>query len=254
MARARVSAAGRRGRERGPAARGAAPRRVARRAEAAPEPCPITGLPRGPAALQGWSEGLAAARGRGEPCALGLVDVDGMLEHVTALGRVRAEAVLRGVAERLRTVLTDQALLGRWAGDLFGVALPGVDVEPALGLLERARVAVSARPLRVGRGAEQREVRVTVSVGLAAVPRDAPDLAGVLDAARAALWRAKGLGGDRLGLPAREKMGLKTSYYAQRQLEQLKRLAGRLGVSEAVLLRQALEDLLLREKDRAPPG
>jgi diguanylate cyclase (GGDEF)-like protein len=193
-----------------------------------------------------WAAALAAAQGR--PCALALLDVDGMSGLGEALGPARGDALLRAVAERLRGVLTDQAHLARWAGDLFGVALPGVDVEQAVGLLERARMAVSARPFKLGRGPEAREVAATVSVGLAAVPRDAPDLAGLLDAARAALWRAKGLGGDRLGLPARERMVLKTSYYPQRQLEQLKRAAARVGVSEAVLLREALDELLLRKK------
>lgn len=252
MARARGSQAkakakGKAAKAQSPRARGGKPRGKTARS-AAPKPA----LPEGEAAVALWSQALAAARGRGAPCVLGLIDVDGMHAHALALGRARGDALLRGVSERLQGVLTDQAHLARWAGDLFGVALPDVDVEPAVGLLERARAAVSARPFRVGRGPEAREVQVTVSVGLAGVPRDAPDLPGLLDAARAALWRAKSLGGDRLGLPARERMVLKTSYYAQRQLEQLKRAAARVGVSEAVLLREALEDLLLRKKIPAP--
>ena len=232
--------------------RGPARKKPPPRAKAQRKPASSAELPAGPAAVQAWTEALTQARGRGSPCVLALIDVDGMSEHALALGPARGDALLRGIVERLQGVLTDQAHLGRWAGDLFGVALPDVDVEPAVGLLERARSAVSGRPFRVGRGPEAREVAATVSVGLAGVPRDAPDLAGLLDAARAALWRAKSLGGDRLGLPARERMVLKTSYYAQRQLEQLKRAAARLGVSEAVLLREALEELLLSKKAPAP--
>lgn len=237
-----------------PAGKARASKKPGGKAAGARAPAAKPALPAGEAAVELWSQALAASRGRGAPCVLGLIDVDGMSGHSLALGRARGDALLRAITERLQGVLSDQAHLARWAGDLFGVALPDVDVEPAVGLLERARAAVSARPFRVGRGPEAREVQATVSVGLAGVPRDAPDLPGLLDAARAALWRAKGLGGDRLGLPARERMVLKTSYYAQRQLEQLKRAAARVGVSEAVLLREALEDLLLRKKAPPPEG
>jgi hypothetical protein len=43
-------------------------------------------------------------------------------------------------------------------------------------------------------------------------------------------------------------MVLKTSYYPGDQLAKLKRLAGRTGLKESVLLREALEDLFLKHK------
>lgn len=237
MARARAARRGRRA-----AKRPAAPARPA-----AAQP------PHGPAARALWTEATAAALGRGEPCSLGLVDIDGFSTHVLELGPDRAQALLTEVARRLEARLTDRAHFGRLAGDLFGVALPGVDLEPALGLLEQVREAVARAPFTVGRGPARRKLVVTVSVGVAAAPRDATDGNALIEQARAALWRAKSLGGNRVGLPARDKMVLKTSYYPQGQLEQLKRLAARRGVAEAVLLREALDDLFLKHKDR-PPG
>lgn len=237
MARARPARRGRR-----PAKRPAAPARP----DAAAQP------PHGAAARALWSDATAAALGRGEPCSLGLVDVDGFSAHVEALGADRARALLTEVTRRLEARLTDRSFFGRLAGDLFGVALPGVDLEPALGLLEQVRDAVARTPFSVGRGPERRKVAVTVSIGVAAAPRDATSGDALIEQARAALWRAKSLGGNRVGLPARDKMVLKTSYYPQGQLEQLKRLAARRGVAEAVLLREALDDLFLKHKDRAP--
>ena len=84
---------------------------------------------------------MQASLERGEPCTLALLDVDGFAQHVRALGRDRSDALLRDVADRLREALSDQALLGRLGGDQFGVALPGVVVEEALGLLERVRLS-----------------------------------------------------------------------------------------------------------------
>ena len=47
-------------------------------------------------------------------------------------------------------------------------------------------------------------------------------------------------------------MVLKSSYYPATQLERLKALASRLDVGEATVLREALEDVLLKYKDRPP--
>ncbi|MCO5170641.1 MAG: diguanylate cyclase [Planctomycetes bacterium] len=228
-----------------------APARARGKKAAAPDD-PLAQLPHAAAARARWAEALADALAQGEPCTLALVDVDGFAGHVEQLGVERARALLAEVARRLEGRLSDRAHLGRLAGDLFGVALPGVDLEPALGVLELVREAVARTAAAVGRGPARRKVAVTVSAGLAAAPRDGGDLAALLEQARGALWRAKTLGGNRLGLPARERMVLKTSYYPQGQLEQLKRLAQRRGIAEAVLLREALDDLFLKHKDQLP--
>lgn len=213
---------------------------------------PLARLPHAAAARARWAEALGGSVARNEPCTLALVDIDGFAGHVEQLGVERARALLLEVARRIESRLTDRAHLGRLAGDLFGVALPAVDLEPALGVLEHVREAVGRTPVSVGRGPARAKVVVTVSGGLAAFPRDGADEPTLLEQARGALWRAKSLGGNRLGLPARERMVLKTSYYPQGQLEQLKRLAQRRGVAEAVLLREALDDLFLKHKDRPP--
>jgi diguanylate cyclase (GGDEF)-like protein len=222
------------------------------RAATTPGACPLTALPHGAAAKATWEAALQAAQERAEPCTLALLDVDGFAQHVQALGRARSDALLKDVGARLRQALSDQALLGRLGGDQFGVALPGVVVEEALGLLESVRQAVASKPFRLGRGAKKRTVELTLSAGAAGLGRDADELSGLLESARGALWRAKERGGNRLGLPGKEKMVLKTSYYQRGQLERLKRLAASRGVSESVLLREALEDLLLVYKDRPP--
>jgi diguanylate cyclase (GGDEF)-like protein len=229
------------------------PTRRPARPQRAAAPEPLARLPHGPAARGQWADAVTQALGRGEPCTLALVDVDGFAAHAERLGAPLARAALAEVARRLAARLSDRALIGRLAGDLFGVALPAVDLEPALGLMEQVREALGKAPVTFGRGPERQKLALTVSIGLAAAPRDATDPAALLDQARSALWRAKSLGGNRVGLPFRERMVLKSSHYPQGQLEQLKRLAQRRGVAEAVLLREALDDLFLKHKDR-PPG
>ena len=59
-----------------------------------------------------------------------------------------------------------------------------------------------------------------------------------------ALHRAKTTGRNKVSLAREERMITKTSHYTQGQLERLSELATREGVGEAVLLREALDDLL----------
>src|SRR5438270_343404 len=64
-----------------------------------------------------------------------------------------------------------------------------------------------------------------------------------------ALNAAKEQGGDTVGLTPADDMVLKSSYYSAAQLARLKGLAERKKTKEAVLLREALEDVL-RKYDR----
>ena len=121
-----------------------------------------------------------------------------------------------------------------------------------MGLLALARKQIQRTPLKVGRGVRRREVSPTLSAGLASLRRDGSRAEDLIGAAQGALWRAKSLGGDRLGLPDHERMTLKSSYYPQTQLDQLKALARQAGTKESTLLREALGDLFLKFKSRAP--
>ncbi len=226
-------------------------------AAAAPAPaagvCPITGLPQGAAAWAAWEEVIAGCATAGRPCVLALLDLDDFHGLAADLGPDRAQALLAETARRLGEALGEDAQtahLGRLAGDQFGVALKDVEVEEALGRLEGVRRQVGAAAFKLGRGVRRRQVDATISVGLAGLHRDATTPRELLDQAQAALWRAKSLGGNRSGLADKDRMVLKTSYYPQPQLDQLKRLAKRLDVKESVLLREALGDLFLKYKDR----
>jgi diguanylate cyclase (GGDEF)-like protein len=219
-----------------------------RRATPTVEVCPLSGLPYRSHARASWERALREALATGESAVLALIDVDEFSRHLEELGEARGEALLGGIATRLQGTLGEG--LGRLAGDRFGLVLRGLEVEEALGLLETARAAVDRTPLRVGRGVRKRQVAATVSVGLAGLRRDGGDLRTLLVAAQGALWRAKSLGGNRCGLATRERMALKTSYYPGHQLAELKQLAKSLGVKESVLLREALDDLFLKYKDR----
>ena len=63
-----------------------------------------------------------------------------------------------------------------------------------------------------------------------------------------ALYAAKDQGGRAVALTPSDDMILKSSYYSSAQLGRLKRLAERMKKKEAVLLREALDDLLRKHE------
>lgn len=241
------------------AKRKAAPKRTAKSRKATPNPdlCPTTGALRGAVWEPRYARAVETALLEGTPLTLALVDVDGFSRHQSELETERADALLKGLIARLNDALGGLGLaasewsLGRLAGDLFGLVLAR-ELEEALGLLTLARSQVQRTPIKVGRGVRRREVSPTLSAGLASLRREGTRAEELLTAAQGALWRAKSLGGDRLGIPDSERMTLKSSYYPQTQLDQLKALAKRAGIKESVLLREALGDLFLKYKGRRP--
>ena len=83
----------------------------------------------------------------------------------------------------------------------------------------------------------------TASIGVANVPRDAKNADDLLRKADVALYSAKEQGGNAVGLTPGDEMVLKSSYYGVAQVARLKALAERQKKKEAVLLREALDDL-----------
>ena len=151
-----------------------------------------------------------------------------------------AIGVLSGTAERERWTL------GRIGGDEFAVLAPGLALESAFLRADQLRREMDAAVAKV----LPRGQRVTVSIGVAASPRDAKDPIALRRKADLALHAAKEQGGDAVGLPPSADMVLKSSYYDAAQLGRLKGLAERQKKKEAVLLREALDDVL-RKYDRA---
>ncbi|HEY5038553.1 MAG TPA: GGDEF domain-containing protein, partial [bacterium] len=94
-------------------------------------------------------------------------------------------------SETPQGVARESDLGGRFGGDEFEVILPHTDKEGALIYAERLRKRIEAVKIEVSPGVE---ARVTISIGLATFPQDAPDVAKLQGAADTALYSAKALG------------------------------------------------------------
>jgi len=196
-------------------------------------------------------EGAVIAALKEDPVATILdVDLDGLLDLNESAGRETGDKAIAAVTSALAAAAKKEGwTLGRIGGDEFALLAPGVALEPAFlraDQIRRDANAALAKALGAGR-------RCTVTIGVANTPRDTrargPEAAGELQRrADLALHAAKEQGGDAVGLTPADDMILKSSYYSAAQLGRLKGLAERMKKKEAVLLREALDDLLRKHE------
>jgi diguanylate cyclase (GGDEF)-like protein len=151
----------------------------------------LTGLPNRRAFDVKMAECERAWREEGMPFAVALADVDHFKSVNDRLGHQVGDQVLAAVATLLLEAAGRGPFVARYGGEEFALVLPGGDAAAAAALAERVR-----RSLREADHA----VRVTASLGVAAVPEDADSVESVVRAADTALYHSKNTGRDRVTL------------------------------------------------------
>lgn len=203
----------------------------------------LTGLP-DRAAFEADLAGITAKKGKNPPLlSLAVVDIDLFGAINEAHGHAGGDQVLIDLVDAFQADLAGDGTVYRFGGDALAVLMPGVEKEQAFLRMEALRSAY-AGDRRVTVNGNPVVVSVSVSMGLAAYPDDGTKAPDVIHKANEALYRAKVSGRNKICLAREEKMVTKTSHYMQGQLLGLRRLAEREQIGEAVLLREALNDLL----------
>jgi diguanylate cyclase (GGDEF)-like protein len=113
------------------------------------------------------------------------------------------DKALKGIARTFRIFLREYDLVGRFGGEEFAVLLPHTKALDAYGIAERIREHIAGTPLDVADFPEQGPVRVTVSMGVAALGANwntstGGQLTDLLAAADRALYQAKRAGRDQV--------------------------------------------------------
>ena len=158
----------------------------------------LTGLPNRRAFEVVFDDEYRAASAAGEPLCVVFCDIDHFKRINDQHGHEAGDRVLRMVAETLAQISDDRCHVARHGGEEFVVLLRGASPEQALTRLDRVRSELAQRRL-VNRATDTPFGQVTFSAGVAEVfthgdPRSA------LQAADAALYRAKAAGRNRIEL------------------------------------------------------
>lgn len=150
----------------------------------------LTGLPNRAMMRQMLDEALRNASNRRKGCALFLIDLDRFKNVNDTLGHPVGDALLRQVADRLKSVMGEHGQVGRLGGDEFKAVLPGtVDI----GLLEslaRTLIEQVSRPYSI----EGHRVVIGASLGVAIGDPGRCTADSLIRDADLALYAAKGAG------------------------------------------------------------
>jgi diguanylate cyclase (GGDEF)-like protein len=141
----------------------------------------LTGLPNRRRFHESYPVSLDEAIEKQTPLALMLIDFDHFKDINDRDGHPAGDDKLREVAQALQSVVRREDLVARYGGDEFIVVAPHSTRTDARALAERLRVAAETSGS-------------SVSIGLAVYPEDAQQHDALIEAADAALYRAKEAG------------------------------------------------------------
>jgi diguanylate cyclase (GGDEF)-like protein len=143
--------------------------------------------------------GLDLVLGENSPAlsSVAMCDLDRFKRINDAYGHAAGDEVLRRVAQLLAQVLRAGDGVIRWGGEEFLVVLPGIELERARRIVERARSWIEREPIEI----DGHQLDVTISVGVAE-RRPGEIRASLIARADEALYVAKQAGRNRVELAA----------------------------------------------------
>ncbi|MEN8163100.1 MAG: GGDEF domain-containing protein [Acidobacteriota bacterium] len=136
---------------------------------------------------------LARARRHSRPLSVALLDLDHFKKVNDTYGHLAGDTTLKRVAHVIEERVRRDELLARYGGEEFAVVLPETDLQGALIFGEMIRRQVEDSSFSF----DQQDIRVTVSVGIAALGPD-DDADALIREADTQLYRAKSAGRNRV--------------------------------------------------------
>ncbi|MFC1480164.1 GGDEF domain-containing protein [Candidatus Omnitrophota bacterium] len=118
---------------------------------------------------------------------IGMIDVDHFKQCNDRYGHLVGDAVLKKIAERLKSSVREVDMIARYGGEEFCVVLPDTSKKFAMDVAERLRRAIESEKVK----AFDEKIRTTVSVGISSYPEDGEDVGALIEKADTALYRAK---------------------------------------------------------------
>ena len=147
----------------------------------------LTGLNNHRIFQQKLTEELKRSERHKAPLSLLLIDIDYFKKVNDTYGHPVGDLVLKGVSKILQHEIRDIDIAARYGGEEFVVILPGTDSISARNIAERLRKEIMAETFTSG----GRNLKVTVSIGIATVPAEARTKEELIEKTDQALYHAK---------------------------------------------------------------
>ena len=154
----------------------------------------LTGLWNRNAIFSFFDRELARAERERAPLAIMMIDLDHFKQINDTQGHLAGDAVLQEVARRLCACVRPYDGVGRYGGEELLLVAPGADMETAISLAERVRVAIEQTTVAIQDG----EISVSCSIGVAVAGGGRAASDDLLRSADEALYAAKQRGRNRI--------------------------------------------------------
>lgn len=155
----------------------------------------LTGLPNTMLLHDRGAQAIASALRNKDPVALLSIDLDRFQKVNDSLGMPIGDVVLQTVAKRLVEHIHADDTLSRHSGDEFTMLLPNTSAAGAAHVASKL-LGLLAQPFALNEAPTQ-PLNLTASIGIAVFPDNGANFSQLLQAANAALHRAKQSAGNR---------------------------------------------------------
>jgi len=152
---------------------------------------PVTGLTNHRYFQEKLKEHFDKVQKSGGDLSLIMVDVDHFKSYNDRYGHPEGDRLLMSIAEQLRSSIGTDGYVSRYGGEEFAVLLPDLDLSTAGNLAEKLRKNLENFPFV---GPHNRRAYVTVSTGVANIPKHANSAQDLITSADQALYGAKKAG------------------------------------------------------------
>lgn len=146
---------------------------------------------------------LATAIRFDRPFSILMLDLDHFKRVNDTYGHQVGDTVLIEIAHRVRGVIREIDTFARYGGEEFICLLAETDRPGAVITAEKIRETIRNEPM----GLERRDIRMTVSIGVASYPEHGDSFATLVEAADDALYTAKQEGRDRVRQAGSDPVG-----------------------------------------------
>jgi len=151
----------------------------------------LTSLPNRMMVTEALGEAMRYADQWRTRCAFLMIDLDRFKAVNDTLGHLIGDQLLARVSERLKSIMTDNELVGRLGGDEFAIVIRDASDHNRVSRVAEAVIELLSRPYEV----DHHTLYIGASVGSAIGPRDGSTVETLMRNADLALYRSKEEGG-----------------------------------------------------------